>query len=105
LNPTRAPRIKSFLVLFFKKELLAFTLRGRRLAPPRIFPYDRRMRHLFMAGVMHGGGMHGGMAGFMLFGMLRRLIMKLVIMVLVIAVVVLFIKWQQERARNRIFWD
>ena len=49
--------------------------------------------------------MHGGMAGFMLFGMLRRLIMKLVIMVLLVAVVVLFIKWQRERARNRIFWD
>jgi high-affinity Fe2+/Pb2+ permease len=39
--------------------------------------------------------------GFLLFGLLHRLIGKLMILLLIVAVIFLYVRWQQERARNR----
>jgi protein-S-isoprenylcysteine O-methyltransferase Ste14 len=45
--------------------------------------------------------MHHMLFGFLFIGLFHRLIGKLFMLIMVIAVVVLFLKWQQERARNR----
>jgi hypothetical protein len=45
--------------------------------------------------------MHHMLFGFLVVGLFHRLIGKLFMLILIVAVVVLFLKWQQERARNR----
>jgi 4-hydroxybenzoate polyprenyltransferase len=44
--------------------------------------------------------MHHMFFGFLFIGLFHRLIGKLFMLVLIVAVVLLFLKWQQERARN-----
>jgi hypothetical protein len=45
--------------------------------------------------------MHHFFLGFLIFWLFHRLIGKLFMLALIIAVIVLFIRLQQERARNR----